>query len=101
MAFRYFADQHIDVAVIEVGLGGRLDCTNIIRPDLSIITNISFDHMQFLGNTLAQIATEKAGIIKGAYRSLSVRRQKRPSLYFIGKHKRWRHLSPLQKKNND
>lgn len=64
MAFRYFADQHIDVAVIEVGLGGRLDCTNIIRPDLSIITNISFDHMQFLGNTLAQIATEKAGIIK-------------------------------------
>ena len=64
MAFRYFADQHIDVAVIEVGLGGRLDCTNIIRPDLSIITNISFDHMQFLGNTLAKIATEKAGIIK-------------------------------------
>ena len=64
MAFRYFADRHIDVAVIEVGLGGRLDCTNIIHPDLSIITNISFDHMQFLGNTLAKIATEKAGIIK-------------------------------------
>ena len=63
MAFRYFADQHIDVAVIEVGLGGRLDCTNIIRPDLSIITNISFDHMQFLGNTLAKIATEKAAPI--------------------------------------
>lgn len=64
MAFKYFADKHVDVAVIEVGLGGRLDCTNIIMPCLSIITNISFDHTQFLGNTLAQIASEKAGIIK-------------------------------------
>lgn len=64
MAFRYFADEKIDVAIIEVGLGGRLDCTNIITPDLSIITNISLDHMQFLGNTLAKIASEKAGIIK-------------------------------------
>jgi dihydrofolate synthase/folylpolyglutamate synthase len=64
MAFRYFADEQVDVAVIEVGLGGRLDCTNIIKPDLSIITNISFDHVQFLGDTLAKIATEKAGIIK-------------------------------------
>ena len=64
MAFRYFADKQVDVAVIEVGLGGRLDCTNIIRPDLCIITNISFDHVQFLGHTLAQIAGEKAGIIK-------------------------------------
>ena len=64
MAFRYFADAKIDVAVIEVGLGGRLDCTNIIHPDLCIITNISLDHTQFLGNTLPQIAREKAGIIK-------------------------------------
>lgn len=64
MAFLYFAQEKVDVAVIEVGLGGRLDCTNIIRPDLSIITNISFDHVQFLGNTLAKIASEKAGIIK-------------------------------------
>lgn len=64
MAFRYFADVEIDVAVIEVGLGGRLDCTNIIHPDLCIITNISLDHTQFLGNTLPQIAREKAGIIK-------------------------------------
>ncbi|WP_321331107.1 folylpolyglutamate synthase/dihydrofolate synthase family protein [uncultured Bacteroides sp.] len=64
LAFRYFADEEIDVAVIEVGLGGRLDCTNIIRPEVSIITNISFDHTQFLGNTLAKIAAEKAGIIK-------------------------------------
>lgn len=64
MAFRYFADEKVDVAVIEVGLGGRLDCTNIITPILGIITNISFDHTQFLGNTLAKIAGEKAGIIK-------------------------------------
>lgn len=64
MAFRYFADAKVDVAVVEVGLGGRLDCTNIIRPDLCIITNISPDHTQFLGNTLALIAAEKAGIIK-------------------------------------
>ncbi len=64
MAFKYFAEQHVDIAVIEVGLGGRLDCTNIITPVLSIITNISFDHTQFLGNTLAEIAAEKAGIIK-------------------------------------
>jgi dihydrofolate synthase/folylpolyglutamate synthase len=64
LAFRYFADAKVDVAVIEVGLGGRLDCTNIITPDLSVITNISFDHVQFLGDTLAKIASEKAGIIK-------------------------------------
>ena len=64
LAFKYFADQQVDVAVIEVGLGGRLDCTNIITPLLSVITNISLDHTQFLGNTLAEIAGEKAGIIK-------------------------------------
>ncbi|MBR4434388.1 MAG: bifunctional folylpolyglutamate synthase/dihydrofolate synthase [Bacteroidaceae bacterium] len=64
LAFKFFAEQEVDVAVVEVGLGGRLDCTNIIRPDLSIITNISFDHQQFLGDTLALIAGEKAGIIK-------------------------------------
>lgn len=64
MAFQYFKEQEVDIAVIEVGLGGRLDCTNIITPILSIITNISFDHTQFLGNTLEDIALEKAGIIK-------------------------------------
>ncbi len=64
MAFKYFADEKVDVAVIEVGLGGRLDCTNIITPVLSIITNISFDHVNLLGNTLEKIASEKAGIIK-------------------------------------
>lgn len=64
MAFKYFRDMDVDIAVIEVGLGGRLDCTNIITPILSVITNISFDHTQFLGSTLEEIAREKAGIIK-------------------------------------
>lgn len=64
MAFQYFATQEVDIAVIEVGLGGRLDSTNIINPLLSIITNIGFDHVNILGNTLPKIAFEKAGIIK-------------------------------------
>jgi len=64
MAFKYFAENNIDVAVIETGLGGRLDSTNIINPEVSVITNISFDHTDILGNTLAEIAGEKAGIIK-------------------------------------
>lgn len=64
LAFKYFEEQKVEVAVIEVGLGGRLDCTNIITPDLCVITNISFDHTQFLGHTLPEIAREKAGIIK-------------------------------------
>ncbi|GHT10371.1 folylpolyglutamate synthase [Bacteroidia bacterium] len=64
MAFAYFAEQKVDVAIIEVGLGGRLDYTNVITPVLSIITNISFDHTNLLGNTLTAIAKEKAGIIK-------------------------------------
>lgn len=64
LAFNYFADKKIDVAIVETGLGGRLDSTNIITPDLSVITNIGFDHMDLLGNTLPQIAFEKAGIIK-------------------------------------
>src|SRR5690606_21611556 len=64
MAFDYFVKEKIDIAIVEVGLGGRLDSTNIITPEISIITNIGFDHMQFLGNTLAEIAFEKGGIIK-------------------------------------
>ena len=64
MAFSYFAQQKVDIAVIEVGLGGRLDSTNIITPEVSIITNIGLDHTQFLGDTIPQIASEKAGIIK-------------------------------------
>jgi len=64
MAFKYFEDQHVDLAVIEVGMGGRLDSTNIIHPEVSIITNIGLDHTAFLGNSLQSIAREKAGIIK-------------------------------------
>nr|WP_321222870.1 folylpolyglutamate synthase/dihydrofolate synthase family protein [uncultured Psychroserpens sp.] len=64
MAFDYFAKQNVDIAVIEVGLGGRLDSTNIITPEVSVITNIGFDHTQFLGSTYDAIAREKAGIIK-------------------------------------
>lgn len=64
MAFKYFADKQVDIAIIEVGLGGRLDSTNIINPELSVITNIGLDHTEFLGNTLEKIAGEKAGIIK-------------------------------------
>lgn len=64
MAFDYFAEEKVDIAIIETGLGGRLDCTNIIRPLISIITNVSRDHTQLLGDTLEQIAAEKAGIIK-------------------------------------
>lgn len=64
MAFDYFSKEKVDIAIIEVGLGGRLDSTNIITPEVSVITNIGFDHMQFLGNTLEEIAFEKGGIIK-------------------------------------
>ena len=64
MAFEYFSKEKVDIAVIEVGLGGRLDSTNIISPELSVITNIGLDHTAILGNTLAEIAAEKAGIVK-------------------------------------
>lgn len=64
MAFDYFSNEKVDIAIIEVGMGGRLDSTNIITPELSVITNIGLDHVQFLGNTLEKIAGEKAGIIK-------------------------------------
>jgi dihydrofolate synthase / folylpolyglutamate synthase len=64
LAFDHFSKEQVDIAVIEVGLGGRLDSTNIITPEVSVITNIGKDHMQFLGNSLAEIAREKAGIIK-------------------------------------
>lgn len=64
LAFNYFADEQVDIAIVETGMGGRLDSTNMLNPVLSVITNIGFDHMQFLGDTIEQIATEKAGIIK-------------------------------------
>ncbi|RBL91563.1 bifunctional folylpolyglutamate synthase/dihydrofolate synthase [Chitinophaga flava] len=64
MAFNYFSQEQVDIAIVEVGLGGRLDSTNVITPELSLITNISFDHKHILGDTLPLIASEKAGIIK-------------------------------------
>ena len=64
MAFHYFAQQKVDIAIVEVGMGGRLDATNIITPEISVITNIGLDHTTFLGTTRAAIAGEKAGIIK-------------------------------------
>lgn len=64
LVFHYFAKQKVDIAIIETGLGGRLDSTNIVTPEVAVITNISMDHTQFLGDTLAKIAAEKAGIIK-------------------------------------
>ena len=64
LAFDYFASEKVDIAIVEVGLGGRLDSTNIISPEVSVITNIGYDHTQFLGDTLPEIAFEKAGIIK-------------------------------------
>ncbi len=66
MAFQYFANEQVDVAVIEVGMGGRLDSTNVITPEVSVITNIGYDHAEFLGDTLELIAIEKAGIIKSS-----------------------------------
>ena len=76
MAFDEFSKQKVDIAIIETGLGGRLDSTNIITPDLSIITNIGFDHMNLLGNTLEKIAFEKAGIIKKNIPTIIGRKQK-------------------------
>src|SRR5690554_1808545 len=64
LAFDYFRNEKVDIAIVEVGMGGRLDSTNIVTPEVSVITNIGLDHTQFLGNTLAEIAVEKGGIIK-------------------------------------
>jgi dihydrofolate synthase/folylpolyglutamate synthase len=80
MAFDYFEKENVDIAVIETGLGGRLDSTNVITPILSIITNIGYDHMAILGDTLEKIAAEKAGIIKQR-RCSSRKRQKRIQQY--------------------
>ncbi|MCH9611243.1 MAG: Folylpolyglutamate synthase [Chlamydiales bacterium] len=83
-AFRFFAEQQVDIAVIEVGLGGRLDATNIITPILSVITSIDFDHQEFLGNTLESIAKEKAAIIKRGVPAV------------MGPHVKPRHLFPKE-----
>jgi dihydrofolate synthase/folylpolyglutamate synthase len=85
MAFAYFAEEKVDVAVVEVGLGGRLDSTNIIMPELSVITNISFDHMNVLGNTLQEIAWEKAGIIKKGIPVVIGEKQEESAPTFISK----------------
>ena len=109
MAFEYFAREKVDIAVIETGLGGRLDSTNIIIPILSVITNISFDHTAFLGNTLESIASEKAGIIKpsvpvvigeaqGSVREVFLQKaneQKAP-IYFAEDVARFDTIEPLQ-----
>lgn len=85
MAFDYFARQSVDVAVVEVGLGGRLDSTNVITPVVSIITNISWDHKELLGNTLPEIASEKAGIIKAGIPVVVSERQAEVEHVFIDK----------------
>ncbi|MDZ7898849.1 MAG: folylpolyglutamate synthase/dihydrofolate synthase family protein [Arcicella sp.] len=85
MAFDYFANEEVDIAVIEVGLGGRLDSTNIITPVLSVITNISFDHTDILGDTLPKIAFEKAGIIKPHVPVVISERNPETENVFIGK----------------
>jgi dihydrofolate synthase/folylpolyglutamate synthase len=85
LAFDYFASQKIDIAIIEVGLGGRLDSTNVILPELSVITNISFDHVNMLGDTLPQIAFEKAGIIKQNTPVIIGERQAESDVVFIKK----------------
>ncbi|WP_275316939.1 bifunctional folylpolyglutamate synthase/dihydrofolate synthase [Tenacibaculum bernardetii] len=85
MAFDYFAKQQVDIAIIEVGLGGRLDSTNIITPEVSVITNIGLDHTQFLGETLPEIAFEKAGIIKNGVPVIIGERQKEVEHVFYAK----------------
>ena len=85
MAFDYFSSENVDVAVIEVGLGGRLDSTNIIQPELSIITNISLDHTALLGDTLGKIALEKAGIIKPSVPVVIGETHPQTSMIFEGK----------------
>jgi dihydrofolate synthase/folylpolyglutamate synthase len=82
LAFWYFAKEKVDIAVIEVGMGGRFDSTNVIKPELSVITNIGYDHMQFLGDTLPKIAGEKAGIIKDNIPVVISQRQKETSSVF-------------------
>ncbi len=85
MAFDYFASQAVDMAIIEVGLGGRLDSTNVITPELSVITNISYDHQALLGDTLPEIAFEKAGIIKPIVAVVVSERQPEVETVFLEK----------------
>ncbi|MCX2739189.1 bifunctional folylpolyglutamate synthase/dihydrofolate synthase [Pontibacter anaerobius] len=85
LAFKYFAEQQVDVGVIEVGLGGRLDSTNIITPEVSLITNIGYDHQSMLGDTIGEIAAEKAGIIKTNVPAVISTRQPEAEEVFMAK----------------
>ena len=85
MAFEYFKKNSVDIAIIETGMGGRLDSTNIISPELSVITNVSMDHLKFLGNTIQEIALEKAGIIKSHIPVVIGEKQNDVSNVFINK----------------
>lgn len=87
LAFWYFAKEEVDIAIVEVGIGGRLDSTNVIVPEISVITNIGWDHMQFLGDSLPQIAGEKAGIIKTGIPVVISQTQTETSPVFIQKSK--------------
>jgi dihydrofolate synthase / folylpolyglutamate synthase len=87
MAFWFFEKEEVDIAVIEVGMGGRLDSTNVIIPEVSVITNIGFDHMQFLGDTLPKIAEEKAGIIKPGVPVVISTKQPETTSVFVGRAK--------------
>jgi len=100
MAFDYFAKQKVDIAIIEAGLGGRLDSTNIINPKLAIITNISLDHTNLLGDTIEKIASEKAGIIKNETPVVIGRRQKETTTIFrnIAKEKNTNVIYATQRK---
>jgi dihydrofolate synthase/folylpolyglutamate synthase len=102
MGFAHFANQNVDWAVVEVGLGGRLDATNVITPQVSVITSLSYDHTSWLGNTLAQIAAEKAGIIKYGVPVVSqaqpleattvlerIAHERNAPLVMLGRHWRW------------
>ena len=82
MAFDYFSNQQVDIAIIETGLGGRLDSTNILNPELTIITNIGLDHTNLLGNTIEKIAAEKGGIIKENTPIIIGRKQKETNTIF-------------------
>jgi len=106
LAFKYFADLQVDVAVIETGLGGRLDSTNIVQPEISVITPIDFDHEKQLGHTLKEIAREKAGIIKAGGSVFSAAQQaevlrvlqdtaeKAPAFFTLNSQARWKKTSP-------
>ena len=83
MAFDYFSNEKVDIAIIETGLGGRLDATNIIDPILSVITNIGLDHQEFLGESIREIAKEKAGIIKRGRPVVISEYQPLPSMIFL------------------